>query len=303
MWRKTDTPRGWLTPAATMRSGMNRVARDVWCYTDTVNSKDILSRWTFPLVPDDNHPGGHSYEHLRGNKYIAKGNSVVLSRSVCTLLPGITSQSLTHSSQRTCKIGNNTLIGAHTTIEANASVHSSVIGQRCTIGAGAVLRDAYIFDDTHIGAGCVVEGTIIGERVRIGDRCRIPRGCLIAEGVVIGDNAKLRRFERVSKKRDAEEAVGDEDADDEDEEEEDSDLEEVEARMCTLFERHGVNLTELFETDQEGVEEIVGKGSNALVWPRGAPEEDETLDEREQYNNQRLMRMCTFPVHSVIECY
>ena len=44
------------------------------------HSKDILSRWTFPLVPDDNHPGGHAYEHLRGNKYIAKDNSVVLSR-------------------------------------------------------------------------------------------------------------------------------------------------------------------------------------------------------------------------------
>jgi translation initiation factor eIF-2B subunit epsilon len=46
----------------------------------TEPSKDILSRWTFPLVPDDNHPGGHSYEHLRGNKYIAKDNSVILSR-------------------------------------------------------------------------------------------------------------------------------------------------------------------------------------------------------------------------------
>lgn len=67
-----------------MRSGMDRVDRGFRCCTDTVNSKDILSRWTFPLVPDDNHPGGHSYEHLRGNKYIAKGNSVVLSRSVCS---------------------------------------------------------------------------------------------------------------------------------------------------------------------------------------------------------------------------
>lgn len=49
-----------------------------------IDSKDILSRWTFPLVPDDNHPGGHSYEHLRGNKYIAKDNSVVLSRCCAT---------------------------------------------------------------------------------------------------------------------------------------------------------------------------------------------------------------------------
>jgi translation initiation factor eIF-2B subunit epsilon len=43
-------------------------------------SKDILSRWTFPLVPDDNHPGGHIYELTRGNRYIAKGNTVELSR-------------------------------------------------------------------------------------------------------------------------------------------------------------------------------------------------------------------------------
>ena len=45
-------------------------------------SKDILSRWTFPLVPDDNYPGGDAYDHLRGNKYIPKDNSVVLSRLV-----------------------------------------------------------------------------------------------------------------------------------------------------------------------------------------------------------------------------
>lgn len=45
-------------------------------------SKDILSRWTFPLVPDDNYPSGQAYDHLRGNKYVPKDNSVVLSRSV-----------------------------------------------------------------------------------------------------------------------------------------------------------------------------------------------------------------------------
>ncbi|TFY50681.1 hypothetical protein EVG20_g11387, partial [Dentipellis fragilis] len=44
-------------------------------------SKDILSRWTFPLVPDDNFPGDVAYEHLRGNSYIAKGGAgVSLSR-------------------------------------------------------------------------------------------------------------------------------------------------------------------------------------------------------------------------------
>lgn len=73
-------------------------------------SKDILGRWTFPLVPDDNHPGGHHYEHQRGNKYIATGK-VALSRCVgipLILLLGIhirrivpAKSATTHSSERT----------------------------------------------------------------------------------------------------------------------------------------------------------------------------------------------------------
>ncbi|KAI0328553.1 nucleotide-diphospho-sugar transferase [Cubamyces sp. BRFM 1775] len=253
---RRDFVYGVLTSDLLMKNIYCYVAKDGYAarVADTRSydsiSKDILARWTFPLVPDDNHPGGHAYEHLRGNKYIAKDNSVVLSR--------------------TCKIGNNTLIGAHTTVEAGASVHSSVIGQRCTIGPGAILRDAYIFDDTHVGAGCVVEGSIVGARVRLGDRCRIPRGCLIADGVIIGEEAKLRRFERVSRTREALRAENGEDADDEDEE--DSDLEEVEA-------------------NQDGAKDILGEGSNALIWPQGSPDEEEELDDRESYNNQRLMRL------------
>ncbi|TCD64443.1 hypothetical protein EIP91_004088 [Steccherinum ochraceum] len=219
-------------------------------------SKDILSRWTFPLVPDDNHPGGHSYEHLRGNKYIAKGNSVSLSR--------------------TCKIGPNTLIGAGSTISDNASIHASVIGRNCTISPNVVLKNVYVFDGTVIGEGSVIEETIIGENVRIGGGSRIDRGCLIADGVVLGKNARLGPFDRVSKRREVEKKKsinGTEESDgEEDEEEEDSELEDVEAH-------------------QDGVSVIIGEGSNAVVWPQGPREDDEDIDEVERYSNQRLMRL------------
>ncbi|KAI1794494.1 nucleotide-diphospho-sugar transferase [Ganoderma leucocontextum] len=254
---RRDFVYGILTSDLLMKNIYCYVAKDGYAarVADTRSydavSKDILARWTFPLVPDDNHPGGHLYEHLRGNKYIAKDNSVSLSR--------------------TCKIGNNTLIGSHTIISANASVHSSVIGQRCTIGPGAVLRDAYIFDDTHIGTGAVVEGSIIGARVRLGDGARVPRGCLVADGVVIGANAKLRKFERVSKKREAR-LPSEGNGSDGDDEESDSELEEIEAH-------------------QEDAAHIVGKDSNALVWPPPSPDDEEEVDERESYHNQRLMRI------------
>lgn len=48
-------------------------------------SKDILTRWTYPLVPDENNPSGQAYEYRRGNVYMPSGgggSSVQLSRYV-----------------------------------------------------------------------------------------------------------------------------------------------------------------------------------------------------------------------------
>ncbi|TFY52333.1 hypothetical protein EVJ58_g10077 [Rhodofomes roseus] len=210
-------------------------------------SKDILSRWTYPLVPDNNHPGGHAYEHLRGNKYMAKDNTIIMSR--------------------TARVGPNTLIGAHTTIADGASISGSVIGQRCKIGPGAVLKGAYIFDDTEIGAGALVENSIVGSGVRIGEGSTVRTGCLIADGVVLGKNARLARFDRVSRRR---YLVDGESTDGEEDEEE----------------------WEVVEAHQDSVTSVLGEGSNAVVWPQSHSEdEDEEVDEVESYNNQRLMRI------------
>ncbi|EPT06121.1 hypothetical protein FOMPIDRAFT_1044583 [Fomitopsis schrenkii] len=212
-------------------------------------SKDILSRWTFPLVPDDNHPGGHAYEYLRGNKYIAKDNTVIMSRYV------------------TARVGPNTLIGAHSSIADGASISGSVIGQRCKIGPGAVLKGAYIFDDTEIEAGALVENSIVGSGVRIGEGSTVRTGCLVADGVVLGKNARLARFDRVSRRRDL---VDGESTDGEEDEEE----------------------WEMVEAHQDSVTSVLGEGSNAVVWPQSPSEdEDEEVDEVESYNNQRLMRI------------
>ncbi|KAL1667737.1 nucleotide-diphospho-sugar transferase [Schizophyllum commune] len=171
-------------------------------------SKDILARWTFPLVPDDNHPSGHVYEHLRGNKYIAKDNSVTLARN--------------------CKIGNNTLIGSSSQVGDNTEISASVIGRNCVIGPGCVIRNAYIFDGSTIGKECTIERSILGAGVQVKDNSVIDRGCLVADDVTVGPKAHLHPFERLSRRRELTAAGNGEDADDEDEEV-DSDLEDVEA--------------------------------------------------------------------------
>ncbi|KAJ6596797.1 nucleotide-diphospho-sugar transferase [Mycena vulgaris] len=248
---RRDFLHGVLTSDLLMKNIYCYVAKDGYAarVKDTKSyeaiSKDILSRWTFPLVPDDNHPGGHVYQHTRGNKYIATDNSVALAR--------------------TCKIGNNTLIGASTKVLENAQIIGSVIGQNCVIGAGTVIDGSYIFDGTVIGAQCVIKRSIIGAGVTIKEKTRIEKGCLVGDGVVVGPLAVLDPFERLSKRRDnsAEEEDSDED--------EDSDMEEIEA-------------------NQDGASSILGKDSNAIVWPRGPSEEDDE-DGIASYKNQRFRQI------------
>ena len=182
-------------------------------------SKDILSRWTFPLVPDDNYPAGHIYEHRRGNRYIAKDNSVILARyrviyHHCLL------NLIVLPLYRTANIGTNTLIGSHSTISENVSIISSVLGPNCSVGPGTTIKNAYIFENTHIGTNCTIEKSIVGSGVSVKDNSVVPKGCLIGDRVVIGPEAKLLPFERLSSKKAALDQDGDED---------DSDLEEIEA--------------------------------------------------------------------------
>ncbi|EDR14254.1 uncharacterized protein LACBIDRAFT_142306, partial [Laccaria bicolor S238N-H82] len=212
---RRDFVHGILTSDLLMKSIHCYVAKDGYAarVQDTRSyesiSKDILSRWTFPLVPDDNHPGGHIYEHTRGNRYIAKDDSVILAR--------------------TCKIGTNTLIGPSTQVSENASIEASVIGQSCNIGAGSTVSNSYIFENTVIGANCTIERSIIGAGVNIRDNTHIAKGCLIGDGVIVGPDSVIQPYERFSTRRGLP-VDGD---DEEEEEEDDSDIEEVEA--CMFF--------------------------------------------------------------------
>ncbi|TRM61898.1 nucleotide-diphospho-sugar transferase [Schizophyllum amplum] len=258
---RRDFVHGVLTSDLLMKNIHCYVAKDGYAarVKDTKSyeavSKDILARWTFPLVPDDNHPSGHVYEHLRGNKYIAKDNTVTLARN--------------------CKIGNNTLIGSSSQVGDGAEITASVIGCKCIIGPGCKIRDAYIFDGSVIGAGCVIERSILGAGVQIKEGSQIDRGCLVADDVTVGPQAHLKPFERLSRRRDSPASAS---TPEEDDDEVDSDLEEVEAM-------------------QDSLHATLGKDSNAIVWPREEPEEEEQSDvDDDEYNvenprNQRFMRL------------
>lgn len=192
-----------------------------WCYSVKTFCHGGHSRW-FPTttIPEA------IYTNTYGEIYILL--KTIRSYSHGTLTSSIKNGLLTSpSTTRTCKVGNNTLIGSSTQIHENAQVNASVIGRNCIIGSGTIIQDSYVFDGTVIGSQCVIERSIIGAGVNIKDNSRVGRGSLIGDGVVVGPSVTLGPFERLSKKRDEMEK----DVDEDDEEDIDSDLEEVEASV------------------------------------------------------------------------
>lgn len=139
-------------------------------------SKDVLGRWTYPLVPDSNLLAGQSYKFERGG--LCKENGVILAR--------------------TCKAGKRTVLGKDTSIGDGSSVSNSIIGRRCLIGRNVIIDNAYIWDDVSIGDGSIITRSIIASEASIGKNCNIAPGSLLSYRVRISDNTTIKTGSRIT---------------------------------------------------------------------------------------------------------
>lgn len=142
-------------------------------------SKDVLGRWTYPLVPDSNLVAGQTYKFERGG--LCKENGVILAR--------------------TCKVGKRTVIGNDTSIGDGSVVSNSIIGRRCRIGKNITIQNAYIWDDVTIGDGSIIDRAIIANEAVVGKNCTIPSGALLSFGVRISDSIKLNPDVRITRSK------------------------------------------------------------------------------------------------------
>lgn len=140
-------------------------------------SKDIISRWTYPLCPDTNLLPGHNYELRKGSLYQEQG--VTLARS--------------------CVIGRRTVIGQGTSIGDKTTVKDTVLGRDCKIGKNVTLEGAYIWDGAVIGDGTTVRQAIVADRAVVGKNCTVEPGALISFGVEIADGIKVTEGLRITK--------------------------------------------------------------------------------------------------------
>jgi translation initiation factor eIF-2B subunit epsilon len=151
-------------------------------------TKDVMGRWTYPIVPDSNLMPDQNYTYGSGN--IFREDKVVLARS--------------------CKIGKKTVIGRGTSVGDGTEISSSVIGRRCQIGKNVEIKNAYIWDDVVVKDGAKIDHSIIAHEAVIGQNAVVKPGALISFGVIIGDDKMIpgsSRIARVKKVDDSEETV------------------------------------------------------------------------------------------------
>lgn len=143
-------------------------------------SRDIINRWTYPLVPDSNISGymweNSSYSYTRPNIY--KEEDILLARS--------------------CIIGTGCVLGRSTKIGESSTIQRSVLGRDCIIGNHVTIIDSYLWGKVTVEDNCIIRNSIICNRVLIRMNTTIDCGCLVSFDSIIGPDISLDRETKIT---------------------------------------------------------------------------------------------------------
>ena len=146
-------------------------------------SRDVVQRWAYPFVPDANllhdapgPDGTTSFSYARGNVYRESG----------VLVP------------RSARVGEDTVLGAGTTLGERCVVEGSVVGRGCAIGEGATLVDCHVHRGARIGAGARLVRCMVCEGAVVGEGAIVQEGAVLSVGVVVGERFTVPPHARVS---------------------------------------------------------------------------------------------------------
>ena len=84
---------------------------------------------------------------------------------------------------RSAEIGEETVVGAGTSVGDDSKIVGSVIGRRCKIGRNVMIKDSILCDDVEVEDNSVVVKSMLCDHVKIGADSELPSGCVISFGV------------------------------------------------------------------------------------------------------------------------
>ncbi|RYP65584.1 hypothetical protein DL771_008238 [Monosporascus sp. 5C6A] len=138
-------------------------------------SRDLLSGWAYPFLPDSNLMRDQTYQSRGHNRY--EEDDVVLGEE--------------------CEV-TNSMLGRDTHVGNNSTIINSVIGRNCKIGSNVKITDSFIWGDVIIDDGAVVRHAIIGDAAIVGKQTEIGDGSLLSFGVQISERKSVKASTPIS---------------------------------------------------------------------------------------------------------
>eukprot|EP01127_Copromyxa_protea_P001553 TRINITY_DN11526_c0_g1_i1.p1 TRINITY_DN11526_c0_g1~~TRINITY_DN11526_c0_g1_i1.p1 ORF type:complete len:689 (-),score=170.12 TRINITY_DN11526_c0_g1_i1:77-1960(-) len=139
-------------------------------------TQDVINRWSFPLVPDNNITGTTNFTVGKFRTY--KDRNVNLSRSAI--------------------MGQHTLLGHGTSVNNNSRIEKSTIGNNCKIGKNVNIRGCIIWDNVVIEDDVTIIDSIVATGAIIKSNVSIQKGSIISFGVVVGSGITLSPFTKLT---------------------------------------------------------------------------------------------------------
>ena len=130
-------------------------------------SRDVMARWTFPMVPDlmDADEGSEEEGYVHCRKSIYKGVGIKLEKG------SVLEESV--------------VVGRGCVVGEGSVVSKSCIGENVKIGRGASVRNCVVFGDVALGDGVQVEGCLLGKGVSVGAGTVVGERCVLGASVSV----------------------------------------------------------------------------------------------------------------------
>jgi len=142
-------------------------------------ARDVVRRWAYPLVPDNNQlplAEETTYTYERRNVYKEAGVAVA----------------------RSAVVGPDAVLAAGTQVGDQSVISRTVVGKSCRIGEGCVLDGCHLHAGVVVGDGARLVNSLVCEGAVIHAGAVLEPGCVVASNCVIGAGHQLPMYSRVS---------------------------------------------------------------------------------------------------------
>lgn len=171
-------------------------------------SHDLLRRWCYPIVADNNlHATPQLYKPTSTSTINNNKKKKIKNHNPTTAGAGAGAGSNYHQYKETlkpCKVARSAIIqgpgmlGSNTSVQENAIVSSTVVGCNVTIGNSVVLQDSHLWDDVIVESGAKVTQAILAKGCIVRKNAIISKGCIIGQGCIIGEGVVLPEYTRIT---------------------------------------------------------------------------------------------------------